>query len=172
MAEALFNIRVHLYNAAPPTAVQLFGGPLGSIVAMTIFKNDIDETSGHLLKGPLASLYASPDQFDELCAAIDSGGNCTLCISYELDEKNQREVYAISVQTAVLRAIAKGVDRTANKAEEIYEILDTNLNRVVTELIKTNQILLERLPDGGGLGPNGGTPSSPPSEEELEEPAH
>jgi hypothetical protein len=174
MAEALFNINVHLYNADPPTAVQIFGGPLGSIVAMTIFKNDIDETSGFLLKGlPLATVHASPDQFQDLCDAIDGGGNCTLCLTFELDENKQRKVTAISVQIAMLRAIARGVDRTANKADEIYELLNTNLTKVVTELIKTNQILMERLPDEGDKGSNGGPSTSPPPrDDECEEPAH
>lgn len=174
MAEALFNIRVHLYNAEPPTAVQLFGGPLGAIVAMTIYKNDIDETSGFLPKAsPLASLHASPDQFQELCDAIDGGGNCTLCISFELDENKQRKVTGISVQVAVLRSIERNVDRAANTTEEIYDLLNTNLTKVVTELTKTNQILLSRLPDGSGTGPNGGTSTSPPPlDDDCEKPAH
>jgi hypothetical protein len=175
MAEAYFNVRVHLYNATvPPTAVQLYGGPLGTIISMTIYENDIDDTSGVLPKGsPIASLLASPGQFQEVCEALNAGGVCTLCISFEVDENHKRQVNSISVQAPVLLAIERGVDRTANTAEEIYEILDTNLKKVVTELTKTNQILLERLPDGGGKGPNGGTSTSPPPlDDDCEEPAH
>jgi hypothetical protein len=175
MAEAYFNIRVHLYNADdPPTAVQLYGGPIGTIVSMTIYENDIDETCGVLPKGlPLASLLASPAEFHALCDALNAGGTCTLCISYEIDEDKKRQVNSIWVQAQVLLAIERGVDRTANTTEEIYEVLNTNLKKVVTELTKTNQILLERLPDGGGKSPNGGPSTSPPPlDDDCEEPTH
>ncbi len=174
MAEAFFSVRVHLYNTEPASAVQLLGGPLGAIVAMTIYKNDVDETSGVLPKAlPLASLYASPTRFDELCAALNAGGGCTLCITFEIDAERKRQVTDISVSVPALLKIEKGVERTANTTEEIYDALTTGLHQVVHQLVKTNEILLTRLPAPGD-GPNGGGPSTtpPPLDEECEEAPH
>lgn len=174
MSEAFFSVRVHLYNTEPASAVQLFGGPLGTIVAMTIYKNDIDETCGVLPKAlPLASLYASPTRFDELCAALNAGGGCTLCITFELDDDRKRQVTDISVSVPVLLKIEKAVERTAKNTEEIYDALTTGFHQVAHQLSRTHDLLLSRLPAPGD-GPNGGGPSTspPPLDEDCEEAPH
>jgi hypothetical protein len=124
MTAALFSIKTHVFNTESPTAVQLFGGPLGTIVALTIFRNSEDVTFGVLPKGlAIATLFARPSEFDDLVEKLNGGGNHFLAIHYEL-VNNKRSVTQIetfataSTVSSASNESSRAVDDDADAAEE------------------------------------------------------
>ena len=169
--EAPFIIKSYLYNSTErPTGIQLYGGPLVGtiIVSISIGKNALPEsdpegvTSGQLPKyNELAYITASQSRFTELCQAIDGGGLCTLWVRYHIDA-GKRMVDDIWVQLAMLREISDNTARTAAAAEQIHEVVSERFDQLLGEVVRTNDILRERLPQPGAVLQHAATSDLPP----------
>ena len=177
MDEDTFAITDYNFNASrPPTIIQLYGGPIcESIVSVDVLKNDdpFGGTSGLLPKNNrLASIVASQARFQELCDAINGGGNCSLVIASEM-VAGRRRVQDIWVEHSVLHKISMNVSRTATTTHDIYEVLSTRLGQLLGEVSRTNRILSERLTTRestmpGSIG-DGSSTNPPPRDDDCED---